>query len=161
MGEVHDVGGGWKAMEVKGLGVLVAAEMAMTFLPGTMVQDGEIVVMPAAVEASRKKPAASIVSIKTFLDDMETYDLTSSGTFGTLGPVLGKLKGFLDDVEPTAPVAQSIGNLLARGDHARHGSAAGVICLPEDQREGLSNILESGDEDLVKVFVDRAIGAAA
>jgi len=169
MSKVHDLGQGWKALEVKGRGVVVSLEMGVVFVEHAKIDDdGSLVadwpVDAPAVEARPAKPGPSsiaAVNVKAFLEEISRRNLTVNGHYGAVGPLIGRLRDVLKDVEPHSPLEESIGSLLALGDHGRLGAAAAIVEMSPEKRAEFAKLLDSRDVDGMEAFVDGCIGGAA
>jgi hypothetical protein len=158
---VVEIGGGWKALDVPGLGVIVQAEMGLIFVDGAMVNEaGRLEAMPiedAPAAAPRGPVIAAESSIKAFLEEVGRKNLGVSGEYGPMGPTLAKLKEVLSAVEPDSPLGVAFGDFLALGNHDRFRQAAAVLSLNAKQIEMLNGVLNSPELDIVQSFVARAV----
>lgn len=168
MSKVKDLGQGWKVLEIKGRGVVVALEMGLVFVENAKIdEDGSLVAdwptIPAPSASPAKPGPSSIASVngKAFIDEISTKNLTGDGHYGVIGPLLGRIHGVLKDVGPESPIGESLGNLLALGDHVRYGSAAAVVEMSAAKQDEFFKLLEAPDAEAIEAFVDRCISGAA
>ena len=169
MSQVHDIGGGWKGMEVPGVGVIVQAEMGLILVPYSRIVEGNIVgderpaeTTTAPAKTSRAPSTIASVNVKAFATQMEGKNLTSGGEYGGIGPVLRKLLEFVQGIEPDSPQEAFIGNLLATGNHERFGMSAAVVAIAEAKRlDEFVQVLNSPEPDILEAFVDKCITGAA
>jgi Fe-S cluster assembly ATPase SufC len=168
MSEPVDIGGGWKVMEVKGLGCIVQAEMGLIFIDDTTIVDGELVVTPQwtsalavaekQLEKQRAKslaPSSGPEAITSFLQQTDQRDLTSTGQFGPLGATIKKLRENLKAMESGSALEESVGTILLTGDHVRHGAVAALVALTPEQTEILDEALSGPDLQALDAVLDR------
>ena len=171
MSEVTKIGGcDWKALEVRGLGVIVQAEMGLIFVRGAAIENGELVgrivegEAPLQVASRPAKPALSSqasVCIAAFEEEMKRRNLRHDGEYGVLGAYIAKLREVLAHVEPDSDMESAFGSLLALGDRGKLGTAAFIYTMTPKLLDEFKQVLDHPEPDLVQEFVDRVIVGAA
>lgn len=172
MNEPISIGSTWKALEIKGLGVIVQGDKGLLFVPATKIQDGEIVTDLApdtaavgtatVVQPARRGPASqSEVTVKGFLEAMKQKNLTAGGEYGAYGPLLNRLKELLFGLEEDSPLLAPLGTFLALGDHPRYGFAAAVVALSDAKLNELTALLAQPEAEPVEAFVEKCLTGAA
>jgi hypothetical protein len=168
MSKVHDLGIGWQALEVAGRGVVVAAGNGIVFFEDARIdEDGNLVAAffdvqsPAVAKVKPGPSSIAGVNVAAFMEETARRNLTADGHYGSVGPIVGKLREVLDSLDDGSPVAASLGNLLALGDHGRFGAAAVIVGMGQERLDEFVRVLAAPEADAVEEFVDKCITSAA
>ena len=168
MAEILELAKGWIALEVKGRGVIVQAEMGLIFIEDATIKDGAVVALeppvppeiPSLPRTKKEFSSVASVNVKQFLDEMTRRNLTPLGEFGALGATITKLREVLKHSDPDGEVATALGNLLVYGDHDRFGIVAAIVAMDAKTLDEFNEVLNSPEADVVQEFVDRRMMAA-
>lgn len=153
----------WTYKEVRGLGLIVQAEMGLIFIEGACLDaDGEPCVMdsPNAAPAVATVGKTMVSSIKAFLDETSKRDLRGAGEYGANGAVLAKLRDYIKALPESAPELDSISDFLSTGNHDRFGAAAAVLSLQPEFIGELAKVLEKPDAEKIEAFVTKVVTTA-
>ncbi|MCK9570885.1 hypothetical protein M0R72_18185 [Candidatus Pacearchaeota archaeon] len=156
-----EIGGGWKAMAVKGGGVIIQAEMGLVAVEWADLDEKGNLVNCCGSRAEEKSapkrvvPSTGKAAIEEFLKATDMRDLSSEGMYGPIGPTVKKFRDFLKTVDVGTPFADTVGEFLLTGDQLRYHEVAALVALNQDQVTALNQELDNGGADSLEKLLEK------